>query len=354
MMNLLKNKKFLDTLLADFDNGTFIRLIIGFIFLFLLPFVLEVPILGFRISEWFSIKILIITLIFAYTAQAWNIMSGYTGQFSFGHAAFFGIGAYTTQKLLADISLNPWIGMIIGGVLAALYGMLIGFLCFRYNLRGHYFALSTLAFAELLRHTIKNLPQLNAAYGYYRPFPEQYASGPGILAFQFENDLLYYYLILAFLFVITLISWLIRQSKLGLYFFAIRDDELVAETLGVNSFRYKIIAVAISAFFTAWAGTFWSMYFNTITPDIAFGLFKNVDILLPAVVGGLGTLFGPIIGSFIVTPISEIVRTSFTGLYGVDRIIYGVILILIVLYSPEGAVTWLQKLRKFKLRVIDK
>src|SRR5699024_4993593 len=148
---------------------------------------------------------------YAYTAQAWNIMSGYTGQFSFGHAAFFGIGAYTTQMLAVDMAINPWVGMLIGGVLAGLYGLVVGHLCFRYNLRGHYFALATLAFAELLRFVVVNMGELHGANGFYKPFPRDYGSSFGLSAFQFQTDLPYYYLILGLLVVVTAVSWALKN-----------------------------------------------------------------------------------------------------------------------------------------------
>lgn len=310
-----------------------------------LPYLIEIDVLGMELAATLSLKVLILTLIFAYTAQAWNLMSGYTGQFSFGHAAFFGIGAYATQKLIVDLALNPWLGMIVGGIIAAFYGLLIGGLCFRYDLKGHYFALATLAFAELLRFVVTNMSELNGANGYFKPFPREYGVEYGLSAFQFQSDLPYYYLILAFLVAVTGLAWLLKNSWIGLYFFAIREDEQAAASVGVPAFRYKLLGVAVSAFLTALGGAYWSMYFNTVRPNTVFALFKNVEILLPAVVGGPGTVLGPIVGSFVVTPISEIARTSFDSITGLDRVIYGVVLVLIVIYSPRGVITWPTRLR---------
>lgn len=318
---------------------------LGFGLLAVLPQLIAVSVAGVSIDQWVSVKILVLTLIFAFSAQAWNIMSGYTGQFSFGHAAFFGIGAYATQALLATYGLNPWLGMLVGGLLAAVYGLFVGVLCFRYNLKGHYFALATLAFAELLRVVVQNTSELNGANGYYKPFARDYASGPGLAAFQFQTDLPYYYVILAFLIIVTAVAWAIRNSWIGLYFFSIREDEDAAASVGVPTNRYKIYGVVISAFFTAWAGAFWSMYYNTIQPSTVFDLFLNVRLLLPAVVGGPGTLIGPIIGSFFVTPVSEVLRTTFDQVNGLSHVVYGLVLILIVLYSPKGIVNWPARFR---------
>jgi branched-chain amino acid transport system permease protein len=331
----------------SFDDHRFswlAKALFGFGLLAVLPFLTRLVVFGFHVGSILTTQVLIVTLVFAFTAQAWNIMSGYTGQFSFGHAAFFGIGAYATQMLLVDFTINPWIGMFAGSLIAVLYGLLIGYLCFRYQLSGHYFALATLAFAELARVVVTNTSELNGANGYFKPFVQDYASGPGLLAFQFQTDLPYYYVILVFLVVVTAVSWLIKRSWIGLYFFAIREDEQAAASVGVPGFSYKMLGIAVSAFFTAWGGAFWSMYFNTIRPDTVFALYKNVELLLPAIIGGPGTLVGPIIGSFVVTPISEIVRVSF-DINGLDRIIYGFFLVVIVIYSPGGVVEWPDRLR---------
>ena len=303
------------------------------------PFLRRLALFGYAPLGWLSLNMLIITLVWAATAQAWNIMSGYTGQFSFGHAAFFGLGAYTTIVLTDTFGISPWIGMLLGSVLAAIYGLLIGALTFRYDLEGHYFALATLAFAELLRYVFTNVPQLGGASGFFRPLARDYASGPGLAAFQFTGDLPYYYLILGFLTVVTLISLAINRSQLGYYLFAIREGEDAAAAIGVPTYRYKLLAVSVSAFFTAWPGAFWAMYFNTIRPSTVFDLLVNVEILLPAIVGGVGTVLGPIVGSFVVIPVGEFVRQSFS-IPGLNNAVYGAILIAIVLYSPKGVVSW--------------
>ena len=308
-----------------------------------LPILRRVAVLGYAPLGWLSLNMLILTLIWATTAQAWNIMSGYTGQFSFGHAAFFGLGAYATILLSSEFAISPWVGMVLGSLIAAVYGLLIGALTFRYELKGHYFALATLAFAELLRYTFVNTAELGGASGFFRPLPRTYADGPGLAAFQFLETLPYYYLILGFLLVVTVVSLVINRSQLGYYLFAIREREQAASAIGVPTYRYKLLAVSVSAFFTAWPGAFWAMYFNTIRPDTVFELLVNVEVLLPAIVGGIGTVLGPIVGSFIVTPVGEFVRQSFE-IPGLNNIIYGVVLIAIVLYSPKGVVSWPSRL----------
>ncbi|WP_396613842.1 branched-chain amino acid ABC transporter permease (plasmid) [Haloferax sp. S1W] len=320
---------------------------LGFGLMAILPYVVTVSLFGITLNRWISVHILIVTLVWAFTAQSWNIMSGYAGQFSFGHVAFFGIGAYATQVLLVDFSINPWFGLLVGSVIAACYGLFAGFLTFRYKLRGHFFALATLAFGELARLFVTNIRELNGASGYFRPSPGEYGLEFGLFAFQFNSDLPYYYLILVFLLVVTVVSWLIRRSSVGLYLLAIRENETAASSLGISPYRYKMLAVAVSAFFTAWAGSFWSMYFNTISPSTVFDIFRNVEILLPALLGGIGTVAGPILGSFIVTPLSNIARQTFGDVASLDRAIYGALLLLVILFSPRGVLGWSEQFRGF-------
>ena len=304
-----------------------------------LPMVRELELFGVAPLGWLSLNMLVLTLIWATTAQAWNIMSGFTGQFSFGHSAFFGLGAYATIILTDTYAISPWAGMLLGSVVAAGYALVIGVLTFRYELAGHYFALATLAFAELLRYLFINVPALGGASGFFRPLIREYASGPGLLAFQFGSQLPYYYVILGFLTVVTVVSLAINRSQLGYYLFAIREGESAAAAIGVPTFRYKLLAMVVSAFLTAWPGAFWAMYFTTIRPTTVFDLLINVEILLPAIVGGVGTVLGPIVGALFVIPVGEFVRQSF-DIPGLNNAAYGLILILIVLYSPRGIVSW--------------
>jgi branched-chain amino acid transport system permease protein len=161
----------------------------------------------------------------------------------------------------------------------------------------------------------------------------------GLLAMQFRNPEPYYYVILAFLLVVTLAAWLIKNSQMGLYLFAIRENEDAAASIGISTYRYKMAATGISAFFTAWAGTFWAFYLELIRPSTVFGLFKNVQILLPAVVGGLGTIAGSIVGAFVIFPLSEFLRLNFGDLAGADDIVYGLSLVLIALLLPNGVLS---------------
>ncbi|MFC7134702.1 MULTISPECIES: branched-chain amino acid ABC transporter permease [Salinibaculum] len=319
--------------------GTPALLTVTFLVLGVLPLALDVPVLGLRLGSLLSVHLLVVALVWATAAQSWNIVSGFAGQFSFGHAAFFGLGAYVPLVLVREFALNPWLGMLVGGALAAVYATGIGALSFRYDVSGSYFALVTLAFAELLLYVFVNVEALGGANGYVRPLPGSYGSEFGLLAFQFSERLPYYYVILAFLAVVTLVAVAIRRSRVGLYLFAIRDDEDAASAVGIPTTRYKLFAFAVSAFFTAWAGAFWSMYFTSIRPQVVFGLLVNIDILLPAAVGGIGTVLGPIVGSLGLTAVSELGRQA-VELPSLQDVVYGLLLLAIVLGSPRGVVTW--------------
>jgi branched-chain amino acid transport system permease protein len=165
----------------------------------------------------------------------------------------------------------------------------------------------------------------------------------GLAAYQFTGDLPYYYLILGLLVVVTAVAYGIRESQAGLYLFAIRENEDAAASVGIPTYRYKMLATGVSAFFTAWAGSFWSMYFEIIRPDTVFGLFKNVEILLPAVVGGIGTVAGPIVGAFVIFPLAEFFRVNVDQIVGLDDVVYGVALVVIALLLPNGVLSLREK-----------
>lgn len=261
-------------------------------------------------------------------------MSGYTGQFSFGHAAFFGIGAYTSSILLVKYEISPWIGLIFGFLIALLIGLLIGFLSFRYKLKGAYFTLATLAFAEIIRIIVENTDYLNSTLGISLPLN----SDP--LLFQFESRVTYLYVIMGMLSLLTLVVYKISRSKLGFNLVAIRENEAAAQSLGVNTFKNKMIAIGLSSGFTAIGGTFYAQYILYVQPPTVFASSLSVEILLPAIIGGIGTVMGPIIGSIIITPLGEI-TSMFLGNYaGVRFITYGLIIILIITYLPQGIVGW--------------
>ena len=276
-------------------------------------------------------NLLITTFYYAYLAQAWNILGGYAGQLSLGHAAFFSIGAYTSAVLAIHWGISPWLGMFVGAVLAMLLSLGIGYLGFRFGLRGFYFVLLTVASAEICRLIALHLPILGGYTGLFINFT------PNPLQFQFQGKIPYYFVSLGFLTAASLVVWLIQRSKLGVYLLAIRDDEDASEALGVDTFRYKMVAYAVSAALTAFGGTFYAYYQFYLQPNTVLNLNHSVDIMIRAIVGGTGTILGPILGSFLLELLGEFSRTFFAGsVTGLNVVMYGVLLIVVVLFLPRG------------------
>ena len=283
------------------------------------------------ITQTYLIHVMILVFMFGMLGVAWNIMGGYAGMFSFGQAAFFGIGAYTSSFLLVTFHVNPWIGLIAGGLVAALMAAAIGYPCS--NLRGHYFAIATIAFGEIVRIHFNNWKLVNAAEGITIPMMDE-----SLANFMFHSSKLpYYYIMLAFLLLALVICYFVANSKMGYYFRAIKESHDVAEVLGVNVVRYRLIAIMVSAFLSAMAGTFYAQYILYIDPESVMLLAISVQIVLISMLGGAGTIMGPVIGAAILLPISELTRIwlGHKGT-GVDMLIYGFLITLISVYQPQG------------------
>lgn len=277
-------------------------------------------------------------LFFAYLGAAWNILGGYAGQFSFGHAAFFGLGAYTSTLLHVHYGVSPWIGMVLAGLAAALLGLFCGYLGFRYGLRGPYFALVMLAFAEMLRLLFENW--MAGSYPLGMPIP---LKGTSFVNFQFKDKGWYFYVALVMLVGVTLLCSRLARSKTGAYLQAIRDNEDAAEALGIDAFAYKLLAMAISAFLTGMGGTFYAQYFLTLEVNEVFGVQISVEILLSAIIGGAGTVFGPLVGAFALQLLSEVTRVYVRAFSGFDLMTYGCVLILVIIFLPQGLLEGLRR-----------
>ena len=281
----------------------------------------------------YAVTIFILIFFYGFLGQAWNIVGGYAGQLSAGHAAFVGVGGYTAAMLSIEAGLTPWVGMFVGAALAALLGAIIGYLGFRFGLRGFYFVLLTVAFAEICRIAVSNIDAIGGPLGLYITFtgdPRQ---------FQFRDGRVYYYIALALMLAATATAWAIARRRFGIYLAAIREDEAAAEALGVNALKYKMLAMVVSSFLTGLGGTFYAFYLFSLQPNTLFGIPLSVEIIIRPIVGGAGTLLGPILGSFILTPLAELSRLYLGqgGLHGAHLIAYGVLLIGVVLFLPEGA-----------------
>jgi branched-chain amino acid transport system permease protein len=282
--------------------------------------------------------ILILILLYAYLGSCWNILGGYGGQFSFGHAIFLGLGAYTSTILYVKFGISPWIGMLLGGFLSMIVGMCVGFICFRYGLKGPFFALATLAFAEMFRIGALNVPFTGKAAGILIAI-----KGTSFFAFQFSEKIFYFYIILVFNVFVVLVTHLIVKSKLGDYLEALREDEDAAEALGIDTLKYKMIAISISSFLTALGGTFYAQYLFYIDPDICFGVQNSIEIFIRPILGGLGTVYGPFLGSLILGPLSEVSRGMLRGYSGMHLMLFGAVLVIVVVFLPKGVMGFAER-----------
>lgn len=293
-------------------------------------------------SSPFSQHVMILIFMFAMCGVAWNIMGGYAGMFSFGQVAFFGIGAYTSSFLLLTYHVSPWFGLVAGGIIASLLAAAIGYPCS--NLRGHYFAIASIAFGEIIRIVFNNWQMVGAAEGLTIPMMKE-----SLANFMFHSSKLpYYYIILAFLLLTVVVCYWVSTSKMGYYLRAIKESHEVAQVLAVDVVRYRLYAIMISAFLTAMAGTFYAQYILYIDPESVMIMPISVQIVLVAMLGGANTVLGPVLGSAILISLSEYSRAwlGYKGT-GVDMIVYGTLITLISMYLPNGVwgsiISWTER-----------
>lgn len=275
---------------------------------------------------------LIVIFFWAAMAAAWNIVGGYAGQLSLGHTAFFGIGAYTSSLLFAGYGLTPWVGLLAGALLAAVFGVFVGLVCFR--LRGPFFALVTIAFAEVALIVASSWRELTrGTEGLNIPFR------PALENMLFRGKVTYFYIFLAFAVLLYLVSRAFEHSRLGYYLVAFREDEEAARALGINTIRIRLVALALSAAFTAVGGTLYAQYYQYLDPGSLFGISFSIQVALLTMVGGIGTAGGPFFGSLLMTPLGQFLRAWLGGgAAGLYLAIYGIALMLVVLFLPHGIV----------------
>ncbi|MEK5442993.1 branched-chain amino acid ABC transporter permease [Fredinandcohnia sp. FSL W7-1320] len=277
----------------------------------------------------FILDIITMTFIWAALASAWNISGGYAGQFSLGHAGFLGVGAYTSTLLYINFEVSPWFGMILGGIIAALFALLIGVLCFR--LKGPFYTLATIAFAELVFISSTQLRDItNGSMGLQIPFET------GFINFVFEDANTYAILSFILMFVVFLISSYIKNSKIGYYLIAMREDPDAASSLGINIKFLKLFATSLSAFLTAICGTFLVQYILFIEPANFLMLSISIKIAMIAIVGGMNLPIGPVLGAILLTPLELLLRGYTSEIAGLHLFIFGLILLLVVLVQPKG------------------
>ena len=279
-----------------------------------------------------TLNFLVTTLLIALAGQGWNILGGYGGQYSFGHAAFFGTGAYVTAILQVRFGVNAWPAFAAGIAAGAFVGAVIGALTFRAGLRGSYFALVTLAFAEVLRILASVAPITGAGVGTLIKLDLH------VSALQFQSRAVFYWVILALLAVSLVIARVIENSRFGAWLIAVRENEDAARALGVDAFRVKLGAMTISAAITAAAGCFYAQYFLFIDSSIAFGTRMSIEALLTPIIGGAGTVFGPLVGALVVKALGEAATYVAGDAPGLNLIVYGCVLVLVIAFAPRGLI----------------
>jgi branched-chain amino acid transport system permease protein len=271
----------------------------------------------------------VFTLIICLAAQGWNILGGYGGQYSFGHAAFFGTAAYATAILQTRYGVNPYPAFAIGVAASGVVGWIIGALSFRSGLRGSYFALVTLAFAEVLRVLANAAEFTGGAAGVLIRLdvrPEN---------FQFASRASFYWVALALVVTALVVTRALERSRLGAQLIAVRENENAARALGVDAFGVKLAAITLSALITGAAGGFYAQYFLYLDANIAYGTWISVEALLAPIIGGAGTVFGPVLGGIVLHSLSEFTKTLVGRIPGLDLVIFGVLLILVVRFPPR-------------------
>jgi branched-chain amino acid transport system permease protein len=285
----------------------------------------------------YLLTVLVLILYFAYTGQAWNVMMGFAGQLSLGHALYVGLSSYVAAMLFTRLGVGPWVGLLAAIPLAAACGAIIGYLAFRFRVAGVYFAILTIAFAEFARIGFDNWGFVNASSGLFLPV-KQYA----------HNDLwqlrgsptMFYYVILAATVLVFVLCHFLIHRRVGYFWLAIREDEEAARAAGIDSFRYKMYAVMVSAAVTSFAGVFYAFFYNNLFPEQVFSISRSIEIILGPIIGGIGTLFGPILGAFVLTGLAETLNAVMSAfgleLPGARQVFYGVCLLLVVVALPDG------------------
>lgn len=309
-----------------------------------LGLLLALMVLAPLVANDYLLTVLILILYFAYLGQAWNIMMGFAGQLSLGHALYVGLGAYTAAALYIHYDIGPWIGLLVAIPVAALAGAFIGFLAFRFKVGGVYFAILTIAIAEFARVGFDHLSWTKGSSGLFLPVAQHTHNNLWLLR---GDPAMFYYVLL----VATVLAFIgcraLLKSRIGYFWLAIREDEEAARATGINTFRYKMIAVVISAGMTSFAGVVYAFYYNNLFPEQVFHISQSIEIILGPIVGGVGTLFGPILGAFVLTGLAETLTGALAAL-GVDlpgakQVFYGICLLLVIMALPDGIWPWLSR-----------
>lgn len=285
----------------------------------------------FLLPSNYALNVGTMILFAAFLGQAWNIAGGFAGQTSFGHVVFFGTGAYASTILQMTWGWNPWLGWVAAALAGGAVGLAIGALAFRAGLRGSYFALITLAFAEVFRILANSAGFTRGGLGLLITADARAAN------FQFKDPRWFYWIALALVVVSLAVAWWLKRSRFGARLAAIRENEDAARALGIDIFREKTLCLGISGAMAGAGGTFYAQKYLYIDPSIAYGVEKSVEMLLVSMIGGAGTVFGPLVGAAVLGGVGELTRAYATG-QGLSLVVYGAILIVIVAWLPNGLI----------------
>jgi branched-chain amino acid transport system permease protein len=295
-------------------------------------------------ADRYLLSVLILVFYFAYLGQAWNLLMGFAGQLSLGHALYLGLGAYTATALWTMFGIGPWLGVFVAIPVATTAGLLIGWLGWRFAIEGVYFALLTIAFAEFTRIGFDNWQVTGGAGGLFLPVNGEAAGKWWNLG---GGPLLYYYLSLTLATAATVLIAALRQSPLGYRWLAVREDPEAAQAVGINIFRARMLAMLISSGMTAVGGVFYGFYYRNLFPSQVFDISRSIELILAPIIGGLGTVFGPIVGAIVLTPLGEaltaLVQRLGVNAPGAKAIFYGLTLMAIISLQPNGVWPWLAR-----------
>jgi len=285
----------------------------------------------------YILSVAILILYFAYLGQAWNVMMGFCGQLSLGHSLYVGIGAYVSAALFVHFGIPPWLGIWAAVLACMAAGAAIGVLAFRFGIGGVYFALLTIAFAEFTRIGFDHLDWVGGSGGFFLPVTQREFND--VLALR-GSPVMFYYVMLALTgAAFAFCTWLLR-TRIGYYWQAIREDPDAAQALGINTFRYKMLAVVVSAGMSAFAGVFFAFYYNNLFPEQIFSMSRSIEIILGPIIGGTGTLFGPIVGAVVLTVladgITELMAAFGWEVPGVKQVFYGICMLAVIVFLPNG------------------
>jgi len=297
----------------------------------------------------YALSVATLILYFAYTGQAWNVMMGFAGHLSLGHSLYVGVGAYAAGAIFFHYGIGPWAGLWVAMLLCVALGLVIGFLAFRFGISGVYFALLTIAFAEFTRIGFDHLDWLGGPGGMFLKVAQR--DTWDVLNFR-GPPLMYYYSMLLLTALAFLGCYVLLKSRAGYYWQAIRENEEAAQALGINTFRWKMAAVALSAAMTSVSGVFFAFYYNNLFPHEIFSMARSIELILGPVIGGIGTLFGPIFGAAVLTLLSDGITEALAALGweipGIKQVFYGLVLLAVVMFLPHGI--WPAIAKRLKIR----